>query len=463
MKKATSSFSGQLGFVLASAASAVGLGNIWRFPYFAAKDGGGIFIFIYLLIVATFGFTMLVTEISIGRKLHKSAVKAYSELKKSWSFLGYIGCLVPLIIFPYYCVIGGWVTKYLLVFLAGDYLASSQGNYFTDFITGQAEPIVMTLVFLACTAFIVFRGVNKGIESSSRYLMPLLLVMVILIAGYSLTLSYQDGNATRTGLDGLGYCLIPNLEGYTVQHLLSVIMDAVGQSFFSISVSMGIMITYGSYMRSDSHLTRSVDQILVFDTVVAILAAVMIIPTVYVFMGTEGLSTAGPGLIFVALPKVFLQMGEIGHYVGLLFFALVFFAALTSCVSILEAIVANIMEVAKTKRSTAVAVQSVFGFLLAVVVCLGYNVFYFEATLPNGSTGQILDIFDFVSNTLLMPLAGLLTCILIGWILKPQVIIEEVTRNGERFCRRGIYVLILKYIAPVFLAVLLINSTGILN
>ena len=457
------SFSGQLGFVLAAAGSAVGLGNIWRFPYCAAKDGGGIFLLVYLIITLTFGFAMLTTEISVGRKMKKSTIMSYTGLKKSWRFIGYLGCIVPFIIFPYYCVIGGWVLKYLLAFLCGSNVAAADGKYFGSFITSVADPIVMTAIFFLATAYIVYRGVNSGIESCSRYMMPLLILFILAIAGYSLTLSHTADGVTRTALQGLSFCIVPNLDGLTGSRLLNIILDAVGQSFYSISVAMGIMVTYGAYMRDDNDLTASVDQIAFFDTLVAFMAAIMILPAVFVFVGPEGLKASGPGLIFVMLPKIFLAMGDIGRFIGILFFALVFFAAITSSVSLMEAVVANLMECTGISRSSAVRWETVVGFIIAVIVCLGYNYFYFEFPMLNGSKAQILDLLDYLSNNLLMPLTGIFTCLLIGWVLGPEVIISEAVKNGESFARKPMYIAMVKYIAPVMLTVLLIYSTGLLS
>lgn len=456
-----SSFTSQIGFVLAAAGSAVGLGNIWRFPYFAAKDGGGIFLFIYLLVTLTFGFTMLTTEISIGRKTKSSTIKAFEKLKKEWKIVGYLGCIVPFIIFPYYCAIGGWVLKYLIAFICGNNIDAASPEYFSAFITSQSEPIIMAAIFIIITAFIVFLGVASGIEKSSRYMMPLLILIVLGIAIYAATFSYEDKNGLRTGIDGLKYCFIPQFDNLSGRQLLSIIFDAIGQSFYSISVAMGIMVTYGSYVHDNTDLIKSVDQIAFFDTLVAFLAAAMILPVVFVFNGAAGLSASGPGLIFVSLPVIFQQMGDIGRFIGILFFALVFFAALTSSVSILEAVVANFMETFQQERISAVFIETVLGFILAIIVCLGYNVFYFELPLPSGGTGQILDLMDFVSNNVLMPLTAIATCLLIGWKLSPEIITAEATKNGESFNRHTMYVITLKYIAPVILIILLLRTAGI--
>lgn len=374
MEKKRNSFTGSLGFVLAAAGSAVGLGNIWRFPYLAAKDGGGLFLVIYIILALTFGFTLLTTEISIGRITKQSPLTAYSKIKKGWGFMGVIACLIPMIIMPYYCVIGGWIVKYLVAFLTGDGVTASQDGYFTNFITGDVQPILFTIIFLCITAFVVFRGVEKGIESFSKIIMPLLLVLVLAIAIFSVTMKFTDAEGvTRTGLEGLKIYLVPNLEGLTVKQFFSVLLDAMGQLFFSLSVAMGIMVAYGSYVRDDANLVSSINQIEIFDTVVAILAGVMIIPAVFTFMGTEGMEASGPSLMFISLPKVFHAMGGVGIVIGCLFFAMVLFAAITSSVSIMEAIVASLMDKFHMSRIKAAVIETVIALVGGIIVCLGYN------------------------------------------------------------------------------------------
>ena len=456
------SFSGSLGFVLAAAGSAVGLGNIWRFPYLAAKDGGGLFLVLYIILALTFGFTLLATEIAIGRKTKQSPLTAYGVLHKKWKGLGVIACLVPAIIMPYYCVIGGWVVKYFWVYITGGGAAAAQDGYFTGFITAQVEPVVTLLIFLCAVAAIVFRGVKKGIESTSKVLMPILFLLVVAIAIFSLTIRHTDeSGAARTGLQGLGIYLIPNLSGMTVQRFLSVLMDAMGQLFFSLSVAMGIMIAYGSYVPDSANLRKSVNQIELFDTLIAFLAGVMIIPAVFVFAGTEGMEASGPSLMFVTLPKVFQAMGTIGHFVGALFFAMVLFAAVTSAVSILEAVVSSFMDQFHISRIKATAIETVIALVVALVVCFGYNIFYFELPLPNGAAAQILDILDYLSNNILMPVVAICTCILIGWVLKPKTVIGEIEKSGWAMQRRTLYIVMIKFVAPALLTVLLLKSFGL--
>ncbi len=455
------SFSGSVGFVLAAAGSAVGLGNIWRFPYLAAKDGGGLFLVIYLVLALTFGFTLLVTEVAIGKQ---SPLTAYAKLRPKWGFLGVVASLVPVIILPYYCVIGGWVIRYFLAYLTGEGMQAAQDGYFTDFITSQFSPIVMLAIFLAVVSVIIILGVNKGIENFSKVLMPILILLVLGIAVFSLTISHTDADGvTRTGLQGMRIYVVPDLSGITLQGFFTVLLDAMGQLFFSLSVAMGIMVTYGSYVKDDANLVRSINQIEIFDTLVAFLAGVMIIPAVFTFMGREGMEASGPSLMFVSLPRVFAAMGGIGHVIGCLFFAMVLFAALTSAISVMEAVVSSLMDKFHWSRLKASLVEMAVALAAGIVVCLGYNIWYFELKLPNGATAQILDVMDYLSNNLFMPLVAIGTCVLVGWLLKPKAVIDEVEKTGDKFGRRRLYVVMVKFVAPVLLLILFLKSVGVLT
>ena len=462
-EKKRNSFGGSIGFVLAAAGSAVGLGNIWRFPYLAAKDGGGLFLVVYIVLALTFGYTLLTTEVAIGRKTKQSPLTAYGKLKRYWTPLGVLASLVPFIIMPYYSVIGGWVVKYFVAFLTGDGTKAAEDGYFTGFITADYEPMIMMAIFLAVVAFIVFRGVNKGIEYSSKIIMPILLIMIIAIAVFSLTISRTDEDGVvRTGMDGLKVYLIPNLDGMTFGRFFRVLIDALGQLFFSLSVAMGIMIAYGSYVKDEADLGKSINQIEIFDTVVAFLAGMMIIPAVYTFMGSDGMS-AGPSLMFVSLPKVFAAMGSVGNVIGCVFFAMVLFAAITSAVSVMEAIVASLMDAFHMSRAKAGIIETVCAVVGGVVVCLGYNKWYFELKLPNGAIAQILDVMDYISNNCFMPIVALFTCILIGWVLKPKTVIDEVEKNGCKMGRKNLFIVMIKFIAPIFLILLLLQTLGIMK
>lgn len=460
--KQKSGFSGQIGFVFAAAGSAVGVGNLWRFPYLAAKDGGGLFLIIYLVLVLTFGFTLLTTDIAIGRKTGKSAIYAYESMRKKWKFLGILTFLVPVLIMTYYAVIGGWILKYITIYLFSSGKQAVDDNCFTSFISSPSS-VWFGVVFMLLTSIIVYNGVEKGIERVSKFIMPVLLVMVIGIAIFSLTLKNTlDDGTVRTGIDGLKVYLTPNLSGITVSRFLQITLDAMSQLFFSLSVSMGIMITYGSYVKKDVDLNKAVSQIEIMDTGVAFLAGIMIIPAVYVFSGLDGMS-AGPGLMFVSLPKVFFRMGFAGRLIGIVFFVLAGFAALTSCISVLESITANCMELFHAKRKITTKVLSVIYLIATAIIALGYSIFYVEVKLPNGSIGQLLDIMDYISNSFLMPFISLLSSILIGWIMKPKWIAEEMELNGGKFSRKKLYNIMIRYIMPVIMTVLFLQSTGFLN
>ena len=457
-------FSGSLGFVLAAAGSAVGLGNIWRFPYLAAKDGGGLFLVVYIVLALTFGFSLLTSDIAIGRNTKQGPLTAYRVVDKRFGFLGILGCLIPAIIMPYYCAIGGWVIKYFVAFLTGDGMNAAQDGYFTGFITSEVSPVVYMVIFLAVVSGVIILGVNKGIESSSKIIMPILVVLVLGIAIFSLTISYTgDDGVVRTGMQGLKIYLVPDLEGLTFGKFFTVLVDAMGQLFFSLSVAMGIMIAYGSYVKDDSNLVKSINQIEIFDTGVAFLAGVMIIPAVFTFMGREGMEASGPSLMFVSLPKVFALMGVAGNVIGCMFFAMVLFAAVTSAISIEEAVVSSLMDKFHLKRLHATLLETAIALVFGLIVCLGYNKLYFEVTLPNGAVAQILDIMDYISNNVLMPMISIGTCILIGWAKGPQFIIDEAEKNGEKFGRAKLYTVMMKYIAPVMLFILFLKSIGILN
>ena len=414
----------------------------------------------YLVLVLTFGFTLLTTDVAIGRRTKQNALNAFGTLHKKWRFLGYLTFLVPTLIMTYYSVIGGWIAKYFAVYLVSDGTQAAQDGFFTSFITSQVSPIVFMLLFLTLTAWVVYCGVEKGIEKYSRYIMPVLLLLVIGIAVFSLTLSRtDDSGVTRTGLQGL---VKPDFTGMTLRSFLNAVLDAMSQLFFSLSVSMGIMITYGSYVKDDVDLNKANGQIEIFDTGVAFLAGIMIIPSVYVFLGVDGMASR-PSLTFISLPRVFASMGGVGRIVGIVFFLALGFAALTSCVSVMETLVANCMEIFHKSRKEMCAMVGVYSLVTAVTICLGYNVFYFELTLPNGSAAQLLDVMDYISNSFLMPFISLLTSILIGWVIGPKWVIDEVEKNGEHFGRAKLYSVMMRYVVPVVMLILFLTSTGFWN
>ena len=436
-----SSFTGKLGFVLAAAGSAVGLGNIWRFPYLAAKYGGGIFLLVYLILAVTFGFSLMVAEIALGRKTGLSAIGAFNKLNKKFKFVGVLAAIIPIIIFPYYSVIGGWVTKYLAVFVSGGAKAAANDSYFTDFIAKPAEPLVWFAVFIGITAVVVMLGVEKGVEKVSKLMMPILVILTLFIAVYGL---FIPG-----AMEGFLYYITPDFSHFSA----TTVLAAMGQLFYSMSLAMGIMITYGSYMKKDVNLESSVHQIEIFDTGIAFLAGMMIIPSVFAFSGgDEAALGKGPGLMFITLPKVFDSMPG-GTIIGAAFFLLVLFAALTSAISLMETIVSIFEDKLNLGRKKTCLLVLAGAFLLGVPSSLGFGVLGNVSVLGL----SILDMFDFVSNSVLMPIVAFLTCIFIGYVLKPQTIIDELEVSAP-FKAKKLFIVIIKYVAPVFIVLILLSS-----
>lgn len=434
-------FSSRIGFVLAAAGSAVGMGNLWRFPYLAAKYGGGIFLLVYLILAVTFGFSLMITEVAIGRKTGKSPLQAYGELHPKFSFLGIAASTVPVIIFPYYCVIGGWVIKYLSIYATGQTAAAADDACFGTFISSTGAPILCLFVFLLLTSAVVLFGVEKGIERVSKVMMPLLIFLAIGISIYSLTL---DG-----AIEGLVYYIKPDFSEFSIKTIIA----AMGQLFYSMSLAMGIMITYGSYMRKEDSLEASVRHIEIFDTAIAFLAGMMIIPAVFVFSGgsSEALKQ-GPTLMFVMLPKVFFSMPG-SRLIGFVFFVLVLFAALTSAISLMETIVSIFMEKLHLERKPVCFAVFAAAFLLALPSTLGYGALS-DVTIFGY---QILDFFDFISNNIAMPIVALLTAILIGYAILPEAVIEEVEQNGV-FRSKKLYIFMIRFVVPLCMVIILISS-----
>lgn len=442
MEQKRSGFSGKLGFVLAAAGSAVGLGNIWRFPYLAAKYGGGMFLLVYIILAVTFGFSLMVAEIGLGRKSQLSAISAFKNLDKRFGFLGYLAAAIPAIILPYYSVIGGWVTKYMADFVSGNGTIAAQDGYFGNFISHAGQPAAYFAIFMALTVFIVLFGVEKGIEKVSKVMMPVLVVLSIGIAIYSVTLP--------GAIDGVIYYIKPELENFSI----TTVIAALGQLFYSMSLAMGIMITYGSYMKKEVNIESSTRQIGVFDTGIAFFAGLMIIPAVFAFSGgDESALGQGPGLMFVTLPKVFDTMAG-GQIIGAVFFLLVLLAALTSSISLTETVVSSIMDKFHIKRIPACIIVLVSCIALGLVSIFGYSI-WADVTVIGM---QFLDFFDFMSNTIMMPILAIFTCVFVGFILKPQAIIDEVESNGKKFKSKKLFVVMIKYIAPLFILLILVSS-----
>lgn len=442
--KKRSSFSGKIGFVLSAAGASVGLGNIWRFPYLAAKYGGGIFLLIYIILALTFGYTMIMAETSLGRMTKKSPVGAYHSFGRSkWlSVGGWLNAIIPILIVPYYSVIGGWVLKYLIGYLSGKGSALAQDSYFSTFISDGASTELCFLVFALLTLGIIFAGVRNGIERVSKIMMPILVILSVIITIYSVT---------RPGaLAGVKYFLVPNPENFSWM----TVVAAMGQMFYSLSIAMGILVTFGSYMKKDVSIEDSTKNVEIFDTAIAIMAGLMIIPAVFAFSGGDpDTLQAGPSLMFITIPKVFDSMG-LGTGVGILFFVLVLFAAMTSSIALTESAVSTFEDELGWRRKKATVIVGIIMIALGTLSSLGYGPLA-NVTLIGM---QFLDFFDFLTNSVMMPLAALATCLLVSRVVGTQKIEDEVTDGGKPFRRKKIFQFMIKYLCPIFAIIILISS-----
>lgn len=445
LSESRASWSGKWMFILAAAASAVGLGNMWRFPYLAAKYGGGTFIFVYICLVFTFGVTMLLLETSLGRKTGLSAIGAFSSFGRKYKFIGVLASIVPFIITPYYCIIGGWVAKYCAAFFTGDGIAAADGgNYFSGFITSTDSSFLWMLVFMAICFIVASLGVKGGIEKANLVMMPLLLVFAVGIAIFTATI---PGAA-----DGIAYYLTPDFAKLSPELLIG----ALGQMFYSLSIAMGIMITYGSYLQKKENLTQSVVWIGGSDLVVSLLAGMMIVPAAFLTLGSADAVAehSGPSLMFVILPQVFEQMGDIAVVIGTIFFLLVLFAALTSAISLIETLVSIVCDGLNWNRRKSLIAVILWVVVVGSLINAGYNGLSFIQPLGDGST--LLDFADFISNSVLMPIVALLTLIFVGWIIKPKVLIDEI-KQSSAFKLEKAWVVMVKYVAPILVILILVS------
>ena len=473
MKK-NDGFSSRIGYVLAAAGSAVGLGNIWRFPYLTAKYGGGIFLLTYLVLVLTFGYSLLIAENCIGRMTGKGPIGAFRDLCAGKpSFLGkvriggWLNSIAPVIILPYYCVIGGWVTKYCIAMLVtpishfhkdatvevGGVLQDASTAYFTQFITSTWQSILYFLVFAAILILVVAMGVKKGIERFNKILMPLLVLICAGICAYCCFLPSAG--------EGLRYYLLPDSSKFSYM----TVVAAMGQLFFSLSIAMGIMVTYGSYMRKEDNLVGSVSHVELFDTGVAFLAGLMIIPAVVAFGGKEAAEAAGPGLVFCTMPKVFASFPG-GRFVAILFFLLVLFAAATSAISLLETNVQTIGQELKMSRKRAIMFGFVEIIVLGIVTILGYSVLSHVhplAFIERYKGMDILDSMDFIANNVIMPLGAIFTTILVTSVIGLERFCKEIDPTGKYWKRRGIFQFCMCVIVIPCLLVVMLNSLGVLK
>lgn len=437
-------WSGKLAFVLAAAASAVGLGSMWRFPYLAAKYGGGTFLFVYLVFVFTIGISLLLLETALGRRTGLSSIGSFKVLAKKYAFIGVFMSAIPFIIVPYYCVIGGWTTKYMTAYLTdGPAALADGGDYFSAFIGNTPESMLFMLIFMVLTYAVVALGVNKGIEKANLIMMPALIIVSAVLAVYALSLP--------GAMDGLAFYLVPDVSKFSPE----LIVAALGQTFFTLSLAMGIMVTYGSYLKKEEKLTSSVMQIAGTTFAISLLAGLMIIPSTFAALGSgEAVAqNAGPSLMFVILPQVFNSMGDAGGIIGCVFFILVIFAALTSSISLVETCTSIIADGSRMSRKKALVIVVVFTTAVGAVVNLGYSDLSFIQPLGEGTS--ILDFLDFISNSVMMPISAILTCIFVGWVIKPKMLIDEV-RLSAKFSLAGAWTVMIKYIAPVCIVIILI-------
>ena len=445
-KKKHTGFTGKIGFVLAAAGSAVGLGNLWRFPYLAAKYGGGIFLICYVALAILFGVTLLTLEIAIGRKTGKGVIGAFKALNKKFKWFGYFAIIVPLIIVPYYCVIGGWVVKYMFAFISGDVGVTTPGvdtaPYFSSFISSPTEPLIFFLIFAVITVLVISFGVQKGIEKMSKILMPALAIIAVALMIYVMC---QPG-----ALIGVEYFLVPDFSKFS----FSTVLAALGQLFYSMSIGMCIMITYGSYMKKSVSIRSSSAQIAIFDSGFAIVAGLIIVPAIFAFSSdpNSALASSGPSLMFIQLTNVFNSIPG-GRIIGAIFFVLVFFAALTSSISLVESIVNVICESGKIKRWQACLI--VFGviFVLGTLSSLGFGVL---SPISIGGKG-ILDMFDFLANNILIPIAAIITCVIAGYFIDKTILPKEIGIENKKFAR-GYFNIIVRYVAPICILVILITG-----
>lgn len=438
-----SNFSGKLGYVFAAAGSAVGLGNIWRFPYLAAKYGGGIFLLTYLLLAVTFGFALFLSETAIGRMTGKSSIGAFKALgAKKLMAGGWLCAIIPMLIAPYYSVIGGWVCKYLFEYIKGNSAALATDTYFTGFLGETFSPIIWFVLFAAVTFVVVVMGVEKGVERVSKILMPVLVVMAVVLSVYGIT---------RPGaMEGVKYYLIPDFSKFSIMTLVA----AMGQMFYSLSIAMGILITYGSYMKKDIDMESAIGQIEIMDTSIAFLAGMMIIPAVFAFAGGgEPNVNAGPSLMFITMPKVFDSM-PMGELVGGGFFLLVLFAALTSAISLFETCVSVFSDQLKWSRMKSCLAVGAVILGLGLVNALGFSVW--SEVKPLGMS-DILTFFDFLTNSIMMPISAILISLLVIKVVGFDRIIAEVKATSA-FKREKAYVFCTKYIVIPGLLIILISS-----
>ncbi|MBF8984149.1 sodium-dependent transporter [Lutibacter sp. B2] len=430
------------GFLLAAAGSAVGLGNLWKFPYMAGKNGGGVFVFVYIAILVTIGFTLMAGELTLGRYTQLNALGAYRKISKKLTWVGAMGVLTAFLILSYYSVIGGWVINYIIKSVTGAISISDTetlGNMFGTMISNPIQPILYHAVFMIITLVIVFGGIGDGIEKASKIMMPALFIMIIALAIRSVTLPGASA--------GLEFFLKPDFSKLSI----GLVLDALGQVFFSLSLGMGIIITYGSYLPKNENIPQSAVFIPVVDTAVALLAGFAILPAVFA-LGFE--PSAGPGLMFVTLPAVFAKM-PFGSLFALLFFVLVLLAALTSSISLLEVCVSYVVDEWKWSRKKTTMVLALAIFLIGVPTSLSFGPWADIKIFGK----NFFDLYDFITSNVFLPLGGLMSCITIGWVWGTDNAIKEATSNGKvKFALAKVWCFLIKWVAPVAIGIVFYRS-----
>ncbi|EOD01558.1 sodium-dependent transporter [Caldisalinibacter kiritimatiensis] len=443
------SFASKLGIIAAAAGSAIGLGNIWKFPYIVGENGGGAFLIVYLFCIAIIGLPVMLSEFLIGRKAQKNAIGAFKSIKPGspWYLTGIAGVASAFIILSFYSVVAGWVFSYIsrsvtgtLIKVAPDQL----GGYFDGLISGVVEPIFWQFIVMFLTAFIIVRGIKEGIEKYSKILMPILLGLLVVLMIRSVTLE----GASK----GLEFLFKPDFSSLKATGVL----EALGHAFFSLSLGMGTMITYGSYIKKDENLGTTALQVTIADTAIALMAGIVIFPAVFAY----GFPTdSGPSLIFITLPAVFQSM-PLGGFFQALFFILVGIASLTSTISILEVVVAFFTEEFNIPRKKATILIAGIIFIIGIPSALSFGAL--SEFKIFGKT--YFDIFDFTASNVLLPLGGLLISLFVGWAWGIKQALKEATNEGTvRLPLSGAYGFITKYLAPVGISIILLYATGILS
>ena len=444
-------FGSRLGIVLATAGSAVGLGNVWRFPTMTGENGGAAFILIYIICVIVLGIPCMLSEFIIGRRAQANTARAYSLLANGtpWRYIGYFGVFTGFVIVSYYSVVSGWCLQYVTASLGsglnGD--ADSVTNYFNDFVQNPWQPVLWLVVFFGISHFVVSRGVEKGIERASKLMMPVLFLLLLVIAVASCLLPGASA--------GISFLFSPDFSKVDSH----VLLGALGQAFYSLSLGMGALVTYSSYFKRDTHLVKSATQIVAIDTIIAILAGLMIFPAVFSVGGDVG---AGPSLVFITLPNVFNQafasIPLVGHLMALLFYLLLSVAALTSLISLHEVCTAFIHEELHMSRTKASSIVTIVGSMLGIVCSLSFC--HAELSLFGRS---IFDLFDFVSGQIFLPLGGFLTSLFVGWYVPKHIVREELTNQGTlrgRFI--GIYLFCVRYVCPTCILLIFLHQMEVI-